>query len=323
MFAAAFSVAALTAVFAASATHAQTLYLTSGSYTANDSTYLDIYAGRDSNDSPTDSNGDPYVATLNVVNGANIYGAFGYNTSTVNISGGSMTDAYGTDTSTVNISGGSVTYAGSAGSSTMNISGGSIGSATGFDTGTINVSGGDFYFTNSNDLSSINISGGSVTDANSYNSSTINISGGSVFRAYAHSNSTTNISGGSVSFTEGKESSSININGGTLTNGILLRDTTATVNFVGTGLSFMYQSFGNNNPFQEFSDRFAVSGTIGGATTTYDLYIRNQSGMGNSTPRQFNFVAPVVVPEAGTFALVLPALGLLSAALVRRRNAGV
>ena len=60
---------------------------------------------------------------------------------------------------------------------------------------------------------------------------------------------------------------------------------------------------------------------IYGSYTAND-YIRNQSGTRNSAPRQFNFVAPVVVPEVGTFALLLPAFAL-SGSIVARRRVGV
>ena len=117
---------------------------------------------------------------------------------------------------------------------------------------------------------------------------------------------------------------------GALANGFFLESPTATVNFVGTGLLFAYQSYGSNNPYSTFADFFQISGTIGGAARTYDLYIRNAVGKNQATTpksaaRQFTFngaapVNPVVVPEAGTVALLLPALGILGTVVAVRRR---
>ena len=98
------------ATLATTAAHAQTLFLTSGSYTANDAFYQngDVRAGQDSNFQQSDSNSVPYVATLNVVNGGSVGFALNFNTSTVNTSGGSVSDVRSFDSSTTNISGGSV-----------------------------------------------------------------------------------------------------------------------------------------------------------------------------------------------------------------------
>ena len=188
------------------------------------------------------------------------------------------------------------------------VTGGNVSLAVGYNSSTLNISDGNVNLAVGFDTSTLNISGGSVNDTRGFNTSTLNISGGSVTSATGSNTSTTNISGG------------------TLPNGFLLSDTTATVNFIGTGLSFAYQSYNNNNSYNEYADFFQVSGIIGGVTKSYDLYIRNDNGHGgpatpNSAARDFTFNGgmPVMVPEGGTFALILPAFALLGA-VVRRKK---
>ncbi len=95
------------------------------------------------------------------------------------------------------------------------------------------------------------------------------------------------------------------------------------MNFLGTNLSFAYNGYSNSNPFREYADFFTVTGTIGGvANNSYNLYIRNGSGVGgtaNSAPRQLAFNG-VVVPEASAFVLALPALGMIGAVTLHRRQ---
>lgn len=233
----------------APAAHAAPLYLTSGSYTANDLTYRDsvIHVGRDSSNN-NGSGGVPYVATLNVVNGGNVSTIYNYNTSTVNISGGIVAS-----------------------------------SVRGSESSTTNITGGD------------------VRRAEGINNIT-RISGGSVFDSFAY---------GTAAF---------HISGGTLTKGLFLSDTTATANFVGTGLSSAYSGYTSNNAAGAAADYFIISGTFGGVTRTYDLYIRNRTGTGDNTRRQFTIGTPEVVPESGTVALLLPALGVLGAVVAARRR---
>ena len=281
-------VAALTTTYAAQAAN---LFLTSGSYDANDATYQSdyIFVGLDSSFSSKDASNVPYIANLNVLTGGSVKGTEAYNTSTVNISDGSVSYAFAYNTSTINISGGSVGYAFAYNTSTTNISGGSVGYVT------------------------------------AYSTNTVNISNGSVNYANAYDTSTTNISGGSVGYAIGRNTSTTNISGGTLTNGFLLNHTTATVNFIGTSLTGAYQSYGYNSPYNTYADFFQVSGIIGGTPTTYDLYIRNENGSrGPTTPNRaargftFNGGMPVIVPEMGTLALLLPSLTLLG--MVARRK---
>lgn len=240
------------AAVVASVAHAQDLFLTSGSYTANDAQYRlnTIYVGEYSGGNLS-SGGTPYFATLNVVTGGNVGSFFGYNACVMNMSGG--------------------------------------------------------------------IVNGAVSDG----TSTLNISGGSVNNVAVRENSTANFSGGVVNLVYCEQSSTTNISSGTFMSGFGLNSSTASVNFVGTGLSFAYQSSGSSM-YSGYADFFKVSGTVGGATNTYDLYIRNTNGVPNSTPRQFRFNgAAVAVPEAGSLALLLPAMGILGAVVARSYTGAV
>lgn len=264
--------AALTTTIVSTA-HAQTLYLTSGSYTENasPSSYEFIYAGM-SNNGQTSSNGIPYTATLNVTSSGSVNTAVAYNTSTMNISGG-------TNYTEVN------------------------------NASVLNINGGNATRTRGNDTSTLNIVDGVVGFAFGFNTSRLNISGGSVALAYGYDNSSWNISGGSV------------------TLGFVLGGTTANVNFVGADLSYVYSGYGRYDANDRYADLFKVSGVIGGAAKTTNIYIENAEGRGgvaNSTPRQFTFngVAPVAVPEAGTLAFVLPALALVGGFVLTRRSFG-
>ena len=94
-------------------------------YAIND----DVNVGMDAAGSPSDSSGNPYNPTVNVVTGANISGSiYSYNNSVVNMSGGAVSAFYTNDTSTFNLTGGAIrsgifVYD----SNTVNLYGGSIG----------------------------------------------------------------------------------------------------------------------------------------------------------------------------------------------------
>ena len=167
------------------------------------------------------------------------------------------------------------------------------------------------------------ITGGSVGIIRSKGNSAVSISGGSVGDAYGFNSGTVNISGGTVNNTTAFNSSAFRISGGTLTSGVHLYGTSATANFVGTGLGFAYQSSGTNNQYGEFADFFNVTGTIGGVAKTIGVTIYNQ-GSANSAARQFTFngaaPTPVVVPEAGTLALFGAGLAVFGAVIVRQRK---
>ena len=68
------TLATLITILIAPDANAQDLYLTQGSYTANDATYQNntIFVGQDSGLSTTDAMNNPYVATLDVVTGATV-----------------------------------------------------------------------------------------------------------------------------------------------------------------------------------------------------------------------------------------------------------
>ena len=320
---------------------AQNLFLTSGSHVADDATYADgnIYAGLNSLFLRADGANNPYVADLSVVAGADVDNVYAFNTSTTTVSGGIVRGLRGYDTSTTSITGGTVTTFEGFQNSVATITGGSVNRAVAFlestvnvgagstvrtvtsgDSGTVNITGGDTTDAFAFRTSTLNIGGGNVTgNVANFNAATVNISGGIVRRADGNGSGVMHISGGTVESLFGFSSSITRISGGALTKGVLLFNTTATANFVGAGLTSVYQGYGNSNPYTTFADFFQVSGTFNGVPKTYDLYIRNTTGTGNGTPRQFAFASFVVVPESGTFALVLPVLAIVCVSVARRR----
>ena len=175
------------------------------------------------------------------------------------------------------------------------------------------------------------ISGGSVSNAYVLGSSLFNITGGTVANLSGGASGTTNISGGTVTQATGDNSSTTNVSGGMLTNGVELINPAATVNFVGSGLTYTFSGYGNTNPYNNYADKFTVSGFFAGAgaLTSYQLYVQNPNGTAstpaNSAPRQFTFngAAPnaAVVPEAASLALlVLPVAAVLGLGIARRRK---
>lgn len=294
------------------AAHAQDLFLTQGETTINNFRSGGVYVGMDSNLSRTDPvTNQPYVATANLVSGASISSAFIYNSSTINQSGGNVSNqisAYDT--------------------STLNLSNGSIGFLNGYDSSTFNISGGSVFGLNTYDSNTANISAGRVNAATSYGSSTINITGGDVQGIGNYGGSTVNISGGNSNDAFIYETGTINISGGSFRDGIVIWGPGGNANFIGTGLSFAYNGYNNTaNLYGFYTDNFTITGTVGGLLTSYNLFLRNPegaSGTPNSTARSFTFngVAPVAaaVPEVGTFALALPALGMVGAVAIWRRK---
>lgn len=334
-------VAALLTFAAALPAHAQFTQSGNAYYTTADHTLNtnisgnDVFVGKDPGTFAT----LPGTVTLTVETGANVTGfGFGsvysdgnyYYSLTVlgnhraNITGGNVSEVYGYNTSTTNISGGTVGFATGLGASTINITGGSVGTAISMESSTVNISVGSFNSGSAYNASTMNISGGSFDSIENRDVSTINFSGGNAAFSFGYETSTTNISGGNITKAYGAANSTTNISGSTLTDGFLLYDPTATVNFLGTEMSFAYQSYGNNNPYNMFTptyaDFFKVSGIFSGEARTYDLYIRNlagASGTSNPTQRQFNLI---IVPEASTFALALPALAMVGTVVIAKRR---
>ncbi len=293
--AAALCVAALTVC--APAAHAQTLFLTQGDYFATDETYRrgTIHVGLDGTFSQTNAMGVPYTAGLVITTGAVVENARGYNSNTINMDAGRVDNAGVSSTARLNLIGGSIASMTGNNNTALSIGGGTVQSVTVSNNATLNISGGTTSFANGLGTSRMSISGGFVQNVILSNSANVDISGGTVF------------------------------------NGVMLNSATATANIVGTGLSFAYIGYSNSNPYGVYADLFRISGTFGGGGnrlgdgTAYDVYIRNPanaSGTPNAAPRQFSFngAPPVVVPESGTVALLLPALGVVGVLAARRRK---
>lgn len=251
---------------------AQDLFLTSGSYTANDTTYQlgNIYVGMDSGSSKTNGVGDPYVATLNVVTGAEMNYAHLYNTSLLNISGGITGQVLGYDSSIVNVTDGEVWSLVSYNNSAINVSGGSPitpGNTYGFfevgscDTSTVNISGGSGDHVFALDNSTANVSGGLINWIVSWDSSTVNVSGGQVNLLDAVESSTVNISGGLTVTADSRNSSTINITDGEVQ--FITSQDNGTINITGGSPVLP----GNTDSFQEVASfdtsTVNISGGIG------------------------------------------------------------
>ena len=166
------------------------------------------------------------------------------------------------------------------------------------------VSGGQIgYGVDCHDTAAFSMSGGSVADLRTIGQSTANISGGTV------QNGAYFLGNGSVPST---------ISGGSFPNGLAI-DGGASVNFVGNNLSVTYG--GTKNGQYGYADKFTVLGTFAGSPNqTYNVFLYNSTGTADAAPRRFtlNGATPVVAPEAGTFALLLPVLSLAGASAVRR-----
>lgn len=301
----ALAVAALTVALSAPASAANYLFYTSGTHdVAGNDANLSVYAGADSLFHTADSNGNPYVATVNIV-GVYVNTVTAHNTSAVNLKSGNTNSVDAYENSVTNALPGCSVYSGiySHGSSTTNISGGSVNRAGADKSSTLNITGGTVgLFDYAHDNATINISGGNTASSTLYESSTLNLSGGDTGNVVA------------------QNAGVVNISGGNLASGAFLYASTAKANFLGTGLSSAYTGYGRNNAYSQYADSFLISGMFGGAAKSYTLYILNGTGTGNSTPRQFAFAPPVAAPEAGTFALTLPLLGIVGAIVAVRRR---
>lgn len=228
-----------------------------------------------------------YVTARNGVgySGLNVFGKH----RTV-INGGSVESVRASDDSTATIKGGSVTKGTYAfGNAILHVSGGSVGATGSAGSGTVNISGGRVQW-----------------DASVFDSGVLNISGGDVHNIFCSNTGTATLRGGNVGSVTVRDTGKFTVRGGVLKNGILLRDA-ATVNFVGTGMTFAYKGYGKVRAYDNaFADRFLVTGTgfapgKPGAARTYDVYIRSEAGTegkANRTARQFTFngVAPVAAP---------------------------
>lgn len=198
--------------------------------------------------------------------------------------------------------------------------GGNYASLGTFGNSTTNIQGGNVLGAFGYENSITNISGGTLTNIFSYEQSSFNISGGSITHAYILGTQV-NISGGTVANTNVNYGASVDISGGTLTNGLDLLDDTSTVNIFGTDLAYAYQGYFSSTKI----DVFTVTGTLtdgtvyGGSNSPLRIRI-NSNSPGNSLPRQFTFNGSVVVPEASTFALLFPLLGIAGIVLARRRK---
>jgi hypothetical protein len=299
-------------------------------------------------------------STVNIVDMADP--AFNYGTvdridahdnSTINLLGGNggpgtllglssyaVTEFYGLDSSTINVSGGSVSQTGinSSNNSVTNISGGIVPYYRGYDLGTsLSISGGAVTYAQTYSASPVNVSGGVVNQIvvqggvvnGGLATGSLNMTGGTVGAAQCD-REPINLSGGTLGVALVVTRGVFDMTGGTLTGAVSMFDSSGTANFVGTGLSIVYDDSGQYG-YHELGSfyilggyRFTVTGTIGGiAGSSIDVILPDSgTSSANSTPRQitFNGVAATLSPEPGAGLLVaLAAPGLcLFGRLLRR-----
>ncbi|MBC8139247.1 MAG: hypothetical protein H8F28_25515 [Fibrella sp.] len=192
------------------------------------------------------------------------------------------------------------------------MTGGTIANLFGADNSQTSISAGAVELAVFSDSADVSLSGiGSVTNlflggVGIPQDSVATISGGVFTNLTLLGNTVANITGGIVPTVAG--------------SGISLFGTSTQANIFGTGLSATYLGIDGDG-----FDAFNVTGTLQDGTVytpSAPLPVRVQNGTGtpNSTQRQFAFNPAAVVPEAGTFALLLPGIVLGGLTVIRRRK---
>ena len=290
-----------------------------------------VYGGGDTYYVPGAATLASDVSGFEVLVGKDATGATLSGTATLTVAGGAITTYSGTRSTgyfglntfggyRANITGGSVYSAAAYDSAATTISGGTVTAAVGFNATVTTVSGGTVGQIQGYNASTTAINGGAISQIAANNASITTITAGVVGSLTVADNSTATITGGTLTNAYGQNASTTVVRGGALPNGLILFDS-AQADFVGSGLSYAYIGFGTGNPYHDYADAFTVSGTFGGATALYSLYLYNQNGIANTAPRQFALNGVVVaVPEAGTLALILPALGVAGAGIAAHRS---
>ncbi|MBC8142056.1 MAG: hypothetical protein H7Y38_11520 [Armatimonadetes bacterium] len=288
----------------------------------------DVIMGRTADESYV-----PGTVTLTITNGAKVTGTKkgtllkGYNvgpgvylfgTHRVNVTGGSVDKIGSSQGSDINISGGNVGFISAGGAlhisggnvdsvnpsvdSTTNISGGNIKQVAAMKYSIMNISGGNFNGVTSYEAAVVNISGGTIKYVSSQGYKTIRITGGTVEYASGRKTAILAIGGGTVTSARGMDESKTIMSGGVLPNGFELHTPQATLDIVGTNLSYIYKGYAKNKFYGADADCFAVTGTFGRVAKTINVYIRTtdwKNGGANGTARQFTFNggAPVAANE--------------------------
>lgn len=269
-------------------------YYVTGDHTLRaDVSGCDVLVGRNA-----DGTTSPGTATLTVARGATVTDStpdaagFGglttFGNSRTRITSGTVTYAKDFDTSRTTISGGNVTYALGSGASVTTITDGTVGYVFDADASTATISGGNVYSVGSHNSNVTVITSRTVDALISSDAATATISGGSVAFATARDATKTTVAGGTVDHAQASGTAAVTIRGGTFTNGLMLEGS-ATADFVGSGLRCAYKGHGSDNPYNVESDRFAVSGTFGGAHPVFkscDVYLASE-GAANTAPRRF------------------------------------
>lgn len=228
------------------------------------------------------------TSTINVSGDANSAALWGYYDSIINVSGNATVgELIAYDDSVVNISeSATLDFVGGVANSTVNISGGIINfEVVGAQNGTINIFG------------------GIITTASGYDNTVFNITGGFITDVFADGNSMFNLSGGWISAST-----------------IYQLTDTATINLYGTEIVYSNPIAMNfeASPGEFYSGvYYDVAWTQGNGTVINTRYFDANGDTGAATPQGIIFT---VVPEPGTFALILPVLGVLGLVVARRKR---
>ncbi len=244
---------------------AQNSFFTSGTHTidAAHSVVDDALVGIDSSFNSTDSMGNPFNATVNLVTGGTVGGFMSVaNSSVVNINGGTIhTALFASNSSIINLNSGSIgTTAKLFDNAFMKVNGGTIGGEVTTDTNsTFIVSGGILSSdVTSEGSSNIEISGGSISNfIDVVGTSHATISGGTfsggIFGGtlFVFQQGKVLVTGGAFSsFLEDKTSSTVTIKGGSFgqeegvnylvdgSGGLILVGTGLTANLIGPDSNF-------------------------------------------------------------------------------------
>lgn len=265
------------------------------------------------------------------------------NSGTVNVDGAVIDSFYGYEGTTLNVNDGAVTIIDSSGivnvragatvdeslvysAGMANITGGSVGTAVGEDGSVTNISGGvvadatasgGVTFGDELEASIFNISGGSVTNMTARLISQVNVTGGSITNAIGYDQSVFNIYDGFIAEILAYDESVFNIYGGNIGgNTITQLSDAAMINFFGLDIAYTGAEAGVSNGLSGIY--YNVAWTRNDNTVVNTRYFDVNGVISDGTPQGIA-LNPVVVPEAGSLALLLPGF-VLGMVIARRKQ---
>jgi hypothetical protein len=170
------------------------------------------------------------------------------------------------------------------------------------------ITGGVVRFLNVGDTSVVNILGGTVGDS---------LTGPGVNSIDLGTGGVINLRGGSV-VDDVRVFGVANVFGGTV-GGAFVTPENGQIIF--NGLDFSFRNVGSFGDGFSGGSVYAIELTTTSGVISYTVNDVDFVGEGSANPeRQFSFVQVAVVPEAGTFALALPALGMVGAVFAGKHS---